>query len=75
MLDFLLDGIFDGLFRNLIIGFFKLVRMLGIAILQGLYFYKHPYKEMSIKFKDSSIPYFLGFGLITGFIALINTLS
>lgn len=74
MLDIIGEFIFGDLLGWLFVGLFKMVYMLGISILQVLYLFKHSHKRMSVKFRDSSIPYFLGFGSIALFVLLLKTI-
>lgn len=61
------------LFEGVILKMFKSVYWLGVVILKLVTFRSKPIKELKEKYKDSSKPYFIGFGIVLGIIyVLIN---
>lgn len=62
------DFIVEVVFKGLIIGFFKLIKFIGICTIKILTFSKLPIKELQAKYKKSVIPTLLGLAM---FIAII----
>ena len=52
-------------------GTLTIVQWIGIAILKVLTFSKVSLQELKFKYKDSSIPYFIGFAFLIGIIYLL----
>lgn len=64
---FFVEIIFQGIIMRVIRG----IKSIGIIILKLLTLSKKSFEELSIKYKDSSKPYFIGCGAAIGIIYLI----
>lgn len=64
----------DIIFQGIILRFFKIIKTIGIIILKLMTFSGKSIKELKDSYKDSSIPYFLGFGATIGLIYFIVVL-
>lgn len=62
-------------FGGFIMGIFKLMRLVGLMVLKIIRLSDKSIKELKEVYKDSSIPYFLGFGLTIGIIYLLIELT
>lgn len=58
------QGIFGAIFKG--------VYWIGLISLKLITFSKASTQELKVKYKDSSKPYFLGFGFVIGIFLLIN---
>ena len=54
------------LFEGVILKIFKSIYWLGVAVLKLITFSPKSIKELKEKHKDSSKPYFIGFGIVSG---------
>lgn len=52
-------------------GIFKLVHWIGLIGLKLITISTDSMEELGVKYKDSSIPYFLGFGILIGILCLV----
>lgn len=75
MIEIIIEGILhlfvEIIFQGIILGFLKMIKLLGILILKLITLSSLPISELRKKYKDSALPYFLGFGLIIGTSILI----
>lgn len=52
------------IFLRIILGFLKLIKLLGIIVLKLFTFSNKSIADLKVKYKDSSKPYFIGFGIL-----------
>lgn len=64
ILEFILTIIMESIFGKIIIYFFKLVQKIGFYAVKFISFSSQPIEHFTKKYKDSSIPWFLGFGIV-----------
>lgn len=56
------------IFQGIILRIFRGIKLSGLLLLKLITLSDRPIKELREKYKDSSKPYFLGFGLTIGII-------
>lgn len=71
ILEVIAQFVGDILFRGFIMGIFKVMKSVGLVVLKIIRLSGKSIKELREDYKDSSQPYFLGFGLTIGIIYLI----
>lgn len=59
------------IYQEIVLRLFKGIKYLGIILLKLLTLSKRPIAELVIVYENSSKPYFLGFGFVSGVIYLI----
>lgn len=76
MIEFFLDIFMrffsESFFGKLILRIFKKVKFLGLVVLKMITFSTKPIEDLKEKYKDSSKPYFIGFGLSIGLVYLVT---
>lgn len=71
VIEFIVYIIFDILFQGIVMGIFRAIKWIGIYALKCITLTPASLEELKVKYKDSSKPYFLGFGLVIVCIYLI----
>lgn len=67
ILEFIGEVIITLIFEGIILNLLKLIRKLGVLVLQLITFSKSSFKELDQNYyKDAIEPYFIGFGIIIG---------
>ena len=60
------------IFQGIILGIFRGAKLVGLLTLKLITLNNKSINDLKEKYKDSSKPYFIGFGLIIGIIYLIT---
>lgn len=63
------------IFGGFILGIFKVMKLIGLMVLKVIRLSNQSIEELREVYKDSSLPYFLGFGLSSGIIYLLIKLT
>ena len=64
ILEFIAYFFIEIVFEKVILGFFRLIKKLGIWVIKIVLFSQTPIEHFQEKYKDYSIPYFIGFSII-----------
>ena len=75
ILEFIILVFVDFLFGTILGAIFRGIWWVGICCLKGITFSKASIAELKEKYKDSSKPYFLGFGVLIITFLIINAVS
>lgn len=75
ILEAIAHFVVEVVFQGFILGIFKVMRVIGLMVLKVIRLSDQSIKELKEVYKDSSLPYFLGFGLSIGVICLIIKLT